>query len=512
MLEPGTLVQNRYRIVRHIGQGGMGAVYEAFDQRLLNPVALKQMLVTEEVLKQAFEREAQLLARLRHPSLPKVIDHFTDSLGQFLVMEFMPGDDLATLLERQQKPFLAERVLAWTDQLLDALHYLHTQPMPVIHRDIKPQNMKLTPDDHIILLDFGLAKGAVSQQSHASSVKSTYGYTPQYAPLEQIQGAGTDPRSDLYALASSMYCLMTGSPPPSAMARANAFISHQPDPVRPAHELLPNVSPAVSEVLMRTMALNPAERPSSAMEMREQLRQARRATVRVPSDWQAAPEGSQTIAVPGDENTATMEPSSWAGVPATQRVPTGWDSSPATQRVPTGWDSSPATQRITTTSEPPPLPPAPAPTPAAAPRRRGVALWLGSGVVLLLLVVVVGLAVFLWRGGEDDVSSQVAVNSSTVTLPVGGMAADGDGTPQETVLPEATSATAPATTEAEGTSVTATAMAEAEAGAGATATAVVAAEAGARATATAMVQTVTAVAEQVAAFQATGDRPGSNAT
>jgi serine/threonine protein kinase len=139
----------------------MGAIYEAIDQRLGNRVALKQTLVSGTQLDKAFEREAKLLARLHHPVFPTVSDYFADGEGQFLVMQFIPGDDLATLLDRQGGPFPPDQVMHWSDQLLDALDYLHTQEPPVIHRDIKPQNLKLTPRGRIILLDFGLAKGAV---------------------------------------------------------------------------------------------------------------------------------------------------------------------------------------------------------------------------------------------------------------------------------------------------------------------------------------------------------------
>jgi len=204
MLAPDTLIHGRYRIIRAIGKGGMGAVYEAFDLRLQSPVALKQMVVEGEQLSRAFAREAQLLASLRHQALPRVIDHFVDDQGQFLVMEFIPGDDLAALLQKRGAPFPIDQVLSWADTLLDALSYLHPQQPPVIHRDIKPQNMKLTPRDEIILLDFGLAKGAPAAQTR-SMTGSVFGYTPQYTLLEQIKGVGTEPRSDLYALAATLY-------------------------------------------------------------------------------------------------------------------------------------------------------------------------------------------------------------------------------------------------------------------------------------------------------------------
>jgi len=274
MLAPDTLIHGRYRIIRAIGKGGMGAVYEAFDLRLQSPVALKQMVVEGEQLSRAFAREAQLLASLRHQALPRVIDHFVDDQGQFLVMEFIPGDDLAALLQKRGAPFPIDQVLSWADTLLDALSYLHSQQPPVIHRDIKPQNMKLTPRGEIILLDFGLAKGATAAQTR-SMTGSVFGYTPQYAPLEQIKGSGTEPRSDLYSLGATLYNLITGTPPPDALTRAAAMVTREPDPLEPAHRLNPGVPHDVSAVLNQALALDPTARFANADAMRRALRHAR---------------------------------------------------------------------------------------------------------------------------------------------------------------------------------------------------------------------------------------------
>jgi len=144
MLAANTVLQNRYRIVRQLGQGGMGTVYEAVDQRLSSVVALKETLVTTEEGRQAFQREASLLANLRHACLPRVIDHFSEAAGQYLVMEFISGDDLAHLLELRGHAFPVDDVLQWSDELLKALEYLHGHNPPILHRDIKPSNLKLT--------------------------------------------------------------------------------------------------------------------------------------------------------------------------------------------------------------------------------------------------------------------------------------------------------------------------------------------------------------------------------
>ncbi len=272
MIAPNTTLQNRYLILRLLAQGGMGAVYEARDQRLGNIVALKETFFTDDAMREAFHREASLLAGLRHQSLPKVTDHFAEGNGQFLVMEYIRGDDLGKLLEMHGRAIPPPDVLVWGDQLLGALEYIHTHRPPIIHRDIKPQNLKLNERGELILLDFGLAKGKAGEAEKSSL--SVRGYTLSYAPLEQIQGLGTDPRSDLYSAAATLYHLMTGVVPPDAVTRASAHISGQPDPLRPAYELNPQVSPAVSAVLYQALAQDRNRRQPDATSLRANLRQA----------------------------------------------------------------------------------------------------------------------------------------------------------------------------------------------------------------------------------------------
>src|SRR5688572_9091665 len=278
MLTPDTVLQGRYRIVRQLGQGGMGAVYEAIDQRLDTTVALKETLFTEERLRKQFEREARLLARLHHPALPRVSDHFSEGDGQFLVMQYIPGDDLSEMMTRKRGPFPADQVLTWADQLLDALDYLHTQDPQIVHRDIKPQNLKLTARGQIILLDFGLAKGQAGDISRVTTSASIFGYTPNYAPLEQIQGLGTDTRSDLYALGATLYHLMTGVKPPDALTRAAALVNGQPDPLQPSSIANPAVAREIDEVLGKAMAQNRDQRYATAADMRRALHESEQAS------------------------------------------------------------------------------------------------------------------------------------------------------------------------------------------------------------------------------------------
>lgn len=274
MLEPQTVLQGRYQINHQLGQGGMGAVYFATDQRFGSIVAVKETFFNDVNLRKAFEREAKLLNSLRHPALPRVSDHFIEGDGQFLVMEFIEGEDLGAMLE-ERGAFPVEQVLHWADQILDALDYLHTQEPRVIHRDIKPQNLKLTPKGQVILLDFGLAKGSPSHLTNrATNTGSIFGYSRHYAPLEQIQGSGTDPRSDIYALAATLYHLMTGVIPPDALSRATAIINGEQDPLIPANEVHAQVNSAIGQVLFKAMSQTSANRQASASILRGELREA----------------------------------------------------------------------------------------------------------------------------------------------------------------------------------------------------------------------------------------------
>jgi hypothetical protein len=306
MIQPNTLLQNRYRVVNHIGEGGMGAVYVATDERFGSTVALKETFFRDAVMLRAFEREAKLLNRLRHPALPRVSDHFTEGEGQFLVMEFIAGEDLSAMLERRGSPFPVGDVLRWADELLDALDYLHTQEPSIIHRDIKPQNLKLTPRGQIILLDFGLAKGTPWQASHATA--SVFGYSRNYAPIEQIQGTGTDTRSDIYSLGATLYHLLTTQPPPDALTRAMAVLNNQADPLRPASEVHAQALPAVAAVIARAMAQTAAGRPPSAAAMREELRRASNE-----ASNESSASDARAIVLP---SAATMPPAHGATTPA----------------------------------------------------------------------------------------------------------------------------------------------------------------------------------------------------
>jgi hypothetical protein len=202
--------------------------------------------------------------------LPHVSDYFTEGNEHFLVMQYIEGGDASALLKRDGA-FPVRDVLRWTDDLLDALEYLHSQEPPIIHRDLKPSNLKITPRGDIFLLDFGLAK---LKKENTLTERSLFGYSRKYSPLEQIQGTGTDVRSDLFALGATVYHLLTGQPPLDAITRASAIISGNPDPLQPASEIDREIPVAVANVLHSAMALNAASRFVSANAMRQALRHA----------------------------------------------------------------------------------------------------------------------------------------------------------------------------------------------------------------------------------------------
>jgi serine/threonine protein kinase len=281
-LPAGLILQERYRIVRPLGNGGMGAVYEAVDLRLDTTVALKQAFSADPRLRKQFEQEARLLAHLHHPALPRVSDYFTEGDRVFLVMQFIAGDDLAEIISKQPGPLPRNQVIAWADQLLDALIYLHTRDRQIIHRDIKPHNLKLTGNGRIALLDFGLAK---AESDTTVSSASVFGFTRRYSPPEQMQDQGTSPLSDIYALGATLYHLVTGVKPPDAMVRAKAVGQSQEDPLKLANEIHAGVGPEVAGILQKALALNPENRFQNADEFRESLRRVGRDDVRAISNW-----------------------------------------------------------------------------------------------------------------------------------------------------------------------------------------------------------------------------------
>jgi serine/threonine protein kinase len=270
MIDSGTLLQGRFLIEEQIGMGGMGAVYRAVDQKFGSIVAIKETFYGDRELGEAFEREARLLNGLHHPILPHVSDYFTENGGHFLVMEFIEGEDLSEILKRGET-FAVSTVMGWTMEILDGIDYLHSQDPPIIHRDIKPNNLKLTSRGRIVLLDFGMAK----ETSHNTlGARSVFGYSRRYSPLEQIEGTGTDPRSDIFSLGATVYHLLTGQPPVDVLARASAIVAGRPDPLLPVNAMNPDVPHSVAAILNSALALNADNRFETARAMSNALEYA----------------------------------------------------------------------------------------------------------------------------------------------------------------------------------------------------------------------------------------------
>ena len=259
-LEIGTLLHARYKIQDILGKGGMGAVYHALDESLGVTVAVKENLIEDEEGLKQFRREATLLAGLRHPNMPRVTDHFViDGQGQYLVMDFIDGEDLKARLSRVGAiPEL--EVLLIGIAISDALNYLHNLSPPVLHRDIKPGNIRITPAGQVYLVDFGLAKMV---QGSKATTTGARGLTPGYSPPEQYGTARTDGRSDIYALGATMYTMLTGSPPEDGLAVAINQTS-----LTPVQSRTPEASADIAALIEKSLSVEPADRFQAAADFK----------------------------------------------------------------------------------------------------------------------------------------------------------------------------------------------------------------------------------------------------
>jgi len=302
-LKTGETLRGRYRVNRIIGQGGMGCIYLADDLRLEGrQCALKEVehdqTLPRKLIKEArdqFLREATVLARLDHPNLPKVSDFFSINQCDYLVMDFVPGKDMRTLMleKRSKDQFLSEdQVLNWSNQLADALAYLHEQVPPILHRDIKPSNMKVTPSGLLKLVDFGLVK-LLAPGEITITILQGQG-TALYTPLEQYGGdiGHTDVRSDIYSFAATLYHLFTNKAPADARQR---FIT--PSALQSIRALNPAVTSRTEKAVLWGMSLHPDDRPATIDEFREALIGSRpisipvgnRVSIKIPSLFQKPP-------------------------------------------------------------------------------------------------------------------------------------------------------------------------------------------------------------------------------
>jgi len=262
-LGQGNLLCNRYRILEILGRGGMGAVYRATDESLGVDVAVKENLFTTDDYAQQFHMEAIILANLRHSNLPRVTDHFViEDLGQYLVMDYIEGDDLRQRMEKTG-PVSEEEAIRIGAAACDALAYLHSRRPPILHRDIKLGNIKLSADGGIFLVDFGLAKMA---WEHEETMTGARAMTPGYSPPEQYGSARTDARSDIYSLGATLYAAITGVVPEDSLMRAVDGLT-----LTPLRDHRPGITPRLAAVIEKAMEVTPCNRYQTAEEFKRAL-------------------------------------------------------------------------------------------------------------------------------------------------------------------------------------------------------------------------------------------------
>jgi len=262
-LQPGVILGRRYEIKRLLKAGGMGSVYEALDSRFeKQSVALKEMLnqstgtAEQQYMIDRFKEEAKILRNLRHLNLPGVIDYFIEAGRYYLVMDYIEGRDLETVLQGYGGSGVPENlVIEWSKQVLDALEYLHNQSPPIIYRDLKPCNIMLrSSDNRIMLVDFGIARTVTPG---SDTLKTSIG-TPAFAPKELFEGkAGV--RTDIYSLGATMHCLLTG------------IIPSSPFSFNPVRKFNPRVSVALEKKVMKALEMNVEDRYVSVREMKDAI-------------------------------------------------------------------------------------------------------------------------------------------------------------------------------------------------------------------------------------------------
>jgi len=318
-LEINTFLRDRYRVEKQLGKGGMGAVYLALDTVLQTKVAVKINQNPRQEGREQFLQEARLLAALRHPNLPRVIDYFVIEDSQYLVMDFVPGDDLGTIVKRDGKQDV-EKVLYWAKQLGKALNYLHTQEPPVIHRDIKPGNIKITPRGEVILVDFGIAKSSDVTQETSTGAR---GLTPGYSPPEQYGSGRTGHYSDQFGLAATLYNVLTNEKPVDAVERLLGQAT-----LKPIHELNPNVPPHMEEAITRALSIKPEDRFGSILEFVQDLGQS---TIPGPDETMIAP--ARTTQTPRQQPAVNSEATRVSAGSSVSSTPVSTPSYPISQPV-----------------------------------------------------------------------------------------------------------------------------------------------------------------------------------
>jgi len=376
-LSQGQILNNRYRIVRLLKQGGFGAVYRAWDINMECPRALKENLDTSLEAQRQFKSEARILGDLNHPNLPRVIDHFViPEQGQYLVMDFVEGDDLSQVLKTTGGPLEVGQALEWINQICDALEYLHSRNPPVIHRDIKPANIKIRPGGKALLVDFGIAK------IYSQNVNTNIGaraVTPGYSPPEQYGQGSTDVQSDIYAVGATLYHLLTGQPPPHSVDLI-ARISKSPSLVS---DLNPAVPAHISAAIQRAMQLQKTARFASVSEFKAALRSPAVTII-----------GAKPIVVPARQE-APPAPEQSGPVAVVQPVPSSIIPRPVSDAPLQNWRPAPA-------SRPPRLP-------------WGMVIAAAGFLGIMVLLALTALALLAYRGPRSPKSTPPAVGLISAT-------------------------------------------------------------------------------------------------
>lgn len=261
-LDIGSILQNRYRIVRLVGEGGFRKVYRAWDMSLTKPVALKEGFDADPELRRQFEREARQMAKLRHPNLPIIFDYFSLPGGRtFLVVDYVEGKSLDQLLHERGGPLGEDEALAIIRQVADAVNYMHTRTPPIIHCSIKPTKIVLT-DNRVLLMDSGVSQSYDDASRTTEGIKTV---SPPFSAPEQYAGL-VEPRSDVYSLGATLYMLLTGRQPPES-----ANLSSGANTLLPPREVNPAVSEATSQAVVAAMAIEVDKRLPSAVAFVEAL-------------------------------------------------------------------------------------------------------------------------------------------------------------------------------------------------------------------------------------------------
>lgn len=247
----GTVIDGKYEVLKKIGEGGMSIVYLAMDKRLNKQWAIKEIKPKNEQVKRTSKAEADLMKRLDHPALPRIVDIIDEPEGIFVIMDYVEGDSLDKVLKREG-PLPEEDVLNWAIQICDVLNYLHSQNPPIIYRDMKPANVMLKPEGNIKVLDFGVAREYKEQKTTDTTIFVSKGY----APPEQYGGTGqqTDARSDIFALGMTMHHLLTGKSP----------LEYDYAPVR---QWNPELSEGVEELINKCVQFDPINRYQNCDEL-----------------------------------------------------------------------------------------------------------------------------------------------------------------------------------------------------------------------------------------------------